>query len=300
MSQAKLDRLLRMMRLLTENRSLTIRDLAGRFDTSERTIYRYLETFKSAGFVVQHKADVYRIDKASPQFKEISQLIHFSEEEAYLLKSAIDSIDENNLIKQNLKKKLYSVYDYDILPETIVHKKNAANVRLLYEAIKTKQCVKLVAYGSANSNEVRDRSVEVFAFTTNYVQIWAYDLEKQANRVFNVMRIESVVLLEQPWQHEALHQKGYMDCFRYSSNQRLPISMILGLRSTQLLIEEYPLAELSLTPLDEKRWLFETEVCSYDGVGRFVLGLLDDVSEIHPIQLKDFLHHKCCRYIERL
>ena len=67
---------------------------------------------------------------ASPQFKDISNLLHFTEEESHILKRAIDSIDENNLMKQNLKRKLGTVYDYKILAETLVKSKNSDNIRI--------------------------------------------------------------------------------------------------------------------------------------------------------------------------
>ena len=162
MFQPKLERLLRLMMLLTSNSTNTLAQLADKLNTSERSIYRYIDTFKEAGFVIKKNGNVFRIDKSSPYFKDISQLVHFTEEEAYILKSAIESIDENNLIKQNLKKKLYTVYDYNILAETVVKGKNAFNVNKLVEAIEQKKKVLLRNYSSANSNEVSNRIVEPF------------------------------------------------------------------------------------------------------------------------------------------
>ncbi len=77
------------MMLLTSNSTYTLTQLADKLSTSERSIYRYIETFRDAGFVIKKKENVYRIDKSSPYFKDISQLVHFTEEEAYILKSAI-------------------------------------------------------------------------------------------------------------------------------------------------------------------------------------------------------------------
>ena len=120
MDQPKIERMLRLMKLLTANNRYTVNDLANRLQISDRTIYRYIDSFREAGFVIKKQGDITRIDKSSPYFKDISQLIHFTEEEAYILKSAIENIDENNLLKQNLKRKLYSVYNYKILAETVV------------------------------------------------------------------------------------------------------------------------------------------------------------------------------------
>ncbi|MEA4810811.1 helix-turn-helix transcriptional regulator, partial [Macellibacteroides fermentans] len=165
MDQPKIERMLRLLKLLTANNRYTISDLANRLQTSDRTIYRYIDSFREAGFVIKKQGDITRIDKSSPYFKDISQLVHFTEEEAYILKSAIENIDENNLLKQNLKRKLYSVYNYKILAETVVKGKNAENVNHLIDAMENEQQVVLENYSSANSKNVRNRIVEPFGFT---------------------------------------------------------------------------------------------------------------------------------------
>ncbi len=40
--------------------------------------------------------------------------------------------------------------------------------------------------------------------------------------------------------------------------------------------------------MSDNEWMLETEVCSYDGVGRFVLGLM---GEIEIIDSPDFRHY---------
>jgi predicted DNA-binding transcriptional regulator YafY len=238
MDQPKLDRLLRLMKLLTANNTYSLKEIACKFDMTRRTVYRYIETFRNAGFVIKKHGDIYKIDKSSPYFKDISQLVHFTEEEAYILKSAIESIDENNLIKQNLKKKLYTIYDYKILAETIFKGQNAQNVNRLVDAIETKKKVVLHDYCSAHSHEMRNRIVEPFAFTTNYIQIWAYEPSKQENKLFKVSRIGEVELLSEAWTFEANHKAGFIDCFRISSHDLFPVKLKLGMRAAQLLTEE--------------------------------------------------------------
>lgn len=88
MDQPKVERLLRIMKMLTGNTSLTIEEIAGQLSISPRSVYRYIDTFRDAGFVIKKKNNCFRLDKSSPYFKDISSLIHFSREEAYILKSA--------------------------------------------------------------------------------------------------------------------------------------------------------------------------------------------------------------------
>lgn len=267
MDQPKIERLLRLMMLLTGNKTYSVSKLAKSLQIAERTVYRYIDTLKEAGFLFNKDGEnIYRLSKESPYFKDISQLIHFTNEEAYILKSAIENIDETNLIKQNLKRKLYSIYDYKLLANTVVKGKNSAIVNHLVEAIENRKQVELLDYSSPHSRQVSNRIIEPFAFTTNYIQVWAYDPAKQQNKLFNLSRIEQVNVLAQSWQHFSNHNEGFIDVFRISSFELYPIKLRLGLLSANLLMEEYPLAEQYLTKMSDNEWVFETEVCSYEGV----------------------------------
>jgi predicted DNA-binding transcriptional regulator YafY len=289
MDQPKLERLLRLMKMLTANNSLTVDEIADKLVISSRSVYRYIDTFRTAGFVIKKVDNYIKLDKSSPYFKDISELIHFTEEEAYILKSAIENIDENNLLKQNLKKKLYTVYDYNILAETIVSGKNGRNVQQLVQAIENKNLVILKNYSSAHGNDIRDRKVEAYAFTTNYVQVWCYCPDENKNKLFKVSRIGSVEILPETWQYETNHQSGYIDVFRMNSNETKRIKLKLGLRAANLLMEEFPLASKYLTKISDNEWLFDTEVCSFDGVGRFVIGLLDAIEIVESPELEKYI-----------
>lgn len=289
MDQPKIERLLRLMKMLTTNTTYTVDDLAERLDMSRRTIYRYIETFREAGFVIKKSGNHIRLDKESPHFKDISQLVHFTEEEAVILKRAIESIDDTNLLKQNLKRKLYSVYDNKILADTIVRGSNSDNVHSLIEAIEEQQQVKLCSYRSAHGSVARDRIVEPFAFTTNYIQIWCYDTEDDTCKLFKLSRIGSVELLNQKWEHQTQHERGEIDIFRMNGKQKLPIRLSLGMMARNLLIEEYPLAENHLSATDEGRWILDVTVADYAGVARFVVGLMDDIQIIDSPGLVDYI-----------
>ena len=288
MDQPKLERLLRLMKLLTANTTYNVDQLAERLRMSRRTIYRYIDTFREAGFVIKKSGDCIRLDKESPHFRDISQLVHFTEEEAVILKNAIESIDDSNLLKQNLKRKLCSVYDNKTLADTVVRGRNAPNIRRLIEAIEERRQVVLHGYRSAHGGEVRDRRVEPFAFTTNYVQVWCYDPESGSNKLFKTLRIGEVEPTETPWEHAGEHAEGFIDAFRMHGERRIRVRLEMGLLACNLLCEEYPLAERDIRPAGRGRWLLDTEVAGMAGVGRFVVGLLDDIRIIDSPELTDY------------
>lgn len=292
MDQPKLERLLRLMKMLTGNATLSVADIAVKLNMSVRTVYRYIDTFRAAGFVIKSKGLVFRIDKSSPYFKDISSLVHFTEEEAYILKSAIESIDENNVLKQNLKKKLYTIYNYRILADSVFKGKQARIVNLLVEAIETGQQVVLRGYSSAHSKSVSDRVVEPFGFTTNYIQIWAFEHQSQHNKLFKIARIGSVELLPTPWVFKEKHCLGHIDVFRISNDMQYDVTLKLGIRAAMLLAEEYPLAERDMKQTGPNEWLFRTKVCSYEGVGRFYMGLAEDIKIVDTPDFEMFIRKK--------
>ena len=290
MEQPKIERLLKLMKLMTGNVNYTVTDLAERLDTSYRSIYRYIDSFKDAGFVVQKlEGGVYKLGKESPYFKDISQLVHFTDEEAHIVNQLIEGLDDTNMLKQNLRKKLCSVYNCTSMASSVVHGANAKNVNGLIEAIEMRRQVVLHEYASSNTSNVRDRVVEPFGFTTNYVQVWCYEPESGMNKIFKTSRIGSVEVLDTEWQHSDAHKEGYIDIFRMTGFEQYGVKLKLGMLSRNLLVEEYPLSERDITPIDGSRWLLDTNVCNYRGIGRFVMGLLDDIDIVDSPEFSEYI-----------
>ena len=283
MEQPKIERVLRLMKMMTGNNNYTVEDMAERLGISYRSVYRYIDTFKESGFVVQRKeGGIYRLGKESRYFKEISQLIHFTDEEAHIVNQLIEALDNTNIIKQNLRKKLTAVYNCTSLADCVVEGKNAVNINRLVEAIGERKQVVLRRYASSHTGIVRDRLVEPFGFTTNYVQVWCYEPESGMNKLFNTARIGSVEVLSDGWQFEGEHHEGYIDIFRITGFEQRRVQLELGMMAHNLLMEEYPLATRDLSPIDDTHWLLDTMVCDYVGIGRFTLGLMHDIRILTP------------------
>lgn len=280
MDQPKIERMLRLMKMMSGNTNYTIEELASKLGMSYRSVYRYIDTFKASGFVIEKlQKNVYKVGKMPRSHVDMSKLIYFSEEEAYLVNSIIDGLHPTNQLKIDLKKKLSAIYSCTSIANYVHSEDTASNIQELEKAVREKKKVILKAYESANSKGVNDRFVEPFEFTTNCIDIWGYDLEKKECRVFKISRISSVVVLEDYWTNEDKHQKSKTDCFRMSSFEQTPVKLELSLRAKNLLLEEYPLAQADLKEIDGK-WILDTMVSNMAGVGRFVIGLADEVKII--------------------
>lgn len=300
MDQTKIAKLLRLMKLLTGNVSRTIDSLAAEMGVTARTVYRYIDTIRDAGFVVNKLyGNVYQMGKVSRGLTDFKKLIYFTDEEAYLAAKMIEGIDNNNALKRDLQRKLASVYDCTSIANYIDNPSNAANVEAIVDAIKHKKQVVLKHYESAHSDEAKDRLVEPIEFTANMIDIWAFDVDKGENRMFKVMRIHDVEVTDTDWAFQPKHKVPKPDVFRMTGTQSEKIILQLNTRAKSLLLEEFPLAEKDLKREDGK-WILRTTIHSMEGAGRFVIGLAADIKVLEGPKLLDYIRKYDKKHIQKL
>ena len=122
MSLNKFERQLQLMLLLTQNRKYPIEEIGEKLGLSSRSIYRYLDFFEEYGFKVEkNKSGIYRIDKESEFFKRITELIHFTEDEAITLKKILEGIPNKTIAINHLLSKLSRLYDLNNLRRISKH-----------------------------------------------------------------------------------------------------------------------------------------------------------------------------------
>lgn len=293
--QAKLLRLFQIIAVLKSGH-WTIKQLAERFDTSERTIYRYINLLEEVEFLIEKDFDNRYFIMTSEDDPSQSQ---FSMEETRLIKKLIQSGAGDNPLKNLLLKKLALNSEMDSMPRLFVKARLGKFVDVLAEAIKEKKQVVLKNYHSAHSNEIRDRLVEPIHFGDNYQSIIALDTNDKASKQFKLDRIGEIGETTKPFQYEAQHQKNQSDIFGFNGDANLWISLSLGMRAYLLLSEEFPLA----VPYIEKRdnnYYFHGPVAGFVGVGRFVLGMMDDITVEGPDNFKQYLRKAIATFSKSL
>lgn len=293
-SQLKTERLLRLMQMLAGPVEYTITELGDHLEMSERTIYRYLQTFEDVGFTVRRGTNVPRLITTNRPHLSIDDLVCFSREEAALVNQLLDRLDAGNSLKAGLKQKLVAVCDQTPMARLLTNKDNSEKLNALSDAIHDKKKVVLRGYESGHSLTERDRLVEPFSFTPNYIGIVAYEPESGQCKTFKINRIKSVEILPDGWENEARHIERPTDVFRMSADKPLErIRLLMTSLAKNLLIEEYPLSAAYIHEAPEgdskEKWELETEICSVFGAGRFVMGLPGDVEVLEGKKLKEYI-----------
>ena len=289
MEQPKIEKIFNLIRMMSGKKTFTVGELAEKLDTSYRSIYRYIDTFRSAGFVVEKiQGSTYRIVKMPSSFKNFDKLVYFTEEEAAVINSLIENLEETNSFKTTLRKKLSAIYDRtDILNATPKHP-TAIKLFALNDAMHKKKRVVLKSYESAHSGTVLDRTVEPHRYTEVCMAIWAYDVENKDCRIFKVSRIGKVQITDIDWQNESEHRDGFVDAFRMAGTERYHVRLELSLRAKNLLTEEFPLAVKDIR-MENDKWIYEGDVTHMAGIGRFVIGLIRDIRILESDELRSYI-----------
>lgn len=294
-----LKRELELLLLLTQNRMYAPDDICQRVGISRRSFYYYIEFFEQAGFRIEKHAGRYSIDRSSPFFSRLYDIVQFTEDEAVLMRQLITDAGNASPRLRDLQAKLDRFYDFRILADEQLRRKTSRMRTTLYDAIKMRRMVEIKDYSSPSSHTLSDRRVEPFLFLNNNNNVRCYEPSTGRNKTFRLSRMGDVIRLDEPWSHEDKHRQAYIDLFAFSGEKTMKVSMHMGQLSHNVMLEEYPASAAGFVKQDGDKWYFETDVCSYLGIGRFVLGMYDDIEVLGDREFLLYLEEKIKTWNER-
>jgi len=275
LNQRKILRVLQFISYLEQRPPKAVNQLAEMLETTERTVYRYLDLIRECGFDLQR-------DKYTRFFihNDTAQGIRFSTEEAEFLKQLVLTTGKRNKLKDAVLSKIYLASDVNIVAGHLVNAKNGRIVERLAQAMADKEQVILKRYHSINSETISDRLVEPFGFTDNYHTVMAYEIESQKNKTYNLDRITAVEFTNKAFAFEEKHEKQIPDAFGFSfTGEQHNIELELSLKAYLLLKDEYPLT-IPYIKYNPKTDLYELKMQVNDlkPIQRFMRGLEVDIN----------------------
>lgn len=284
----KLLRLFREMNLLAgSKRGYTVHELAEKVGVSFRTVYRDLRIFEETGFeIIQHpQSKRVRLAHAT----EVSDKMSFSKTEAEVLEQALVALPEGPM-RQLLYDKIHALSGNVQQLKSLQRQQTAHNFQLLAQAMRDKKQAVLVDYNSPSSQSVSNRLVEPFGFSDNMDTVFCFEPVSRKNKSFKLERIGQVRLEQVGWQFDYLHETRQTDIFGMPlGDEAQTVHLILGRLSANLLREEHPAALPYLASLPNGKQELKLRVADFRGIGRFVMGLVDDVEVLGPVDFIAYL-----------
>lgn len=286
--QRKIYRIFQLIARLRAPLGCAKSELAENFGVNVRTIERYFKLLRNLGFEIIRVNGRFKIEKYDTGAVKPEDLIVFTLEEAAIIKNSLLCNDVKDPLRKSLLDKLYALTDLEELTDTLFKFNVSKNISDIRFAIKHKYRVILKGYQSLNSDKVIDRSVEPIRFHNYFRYLLAWDEVSQKVKQYKTERITAVELTTVPVRNQDKYGETHIDIFGMSGEKPIPVKLYLSNRARLLMEEEYPGAATFLT-LKKGHDYFEGEVYSLEGVGRYVLGLIDEIEVSAPKELKEYV-----------
>ena len=281
MSHSQYAKQLDLLAMLIDGDSHTADELCQVLGTTRRNLYYYFSFLRDYGFeLVRTSGGKYYIGPHSPFFRNIARSVDFTSQEVSYLFSLLAGTVDKSPLQHSVKRKLERFYGLSGFVDDATRRRVTSHAEILNKAIAQRKIVLLKDYSSPHSKTVSTRVVEPFLFLNEQADIRCYELSSHTNKTFKLSRIGSVVITDADWAFADSHKQVYTDIFLFSGDTRHHISLRMGQLSHNLMLEEYPQSERCFTQEDDSHWLFTSDVVSYLGIGRFVLGLFSDIQII--------------------
>lgn len=277
--------------ILSRGQYITSKELAKELDMELRTVYRYIDDLRESPFFqLEQRGKRIRLSRESLFFKGICDNLYLTDAESLALNNFLEELDTQDPGLLALRRKVRDAVGNYVAPlEGDVEVRVAENVQRMHYAMEHRRLCLLRNYGSLHSGTKTDRLVEPFAFLGSKNDVRCYELSTQMNKTFKVSRCDVVEVLDVEWQFEKRHKQMYTDIFHFSDEVQTRVRLLLGNLSKTILLEEYPEAARYLIPSTDDRWLLDAEFCSMKGVGRFYLGLFEDIEIVDSPEFKQYL-----------
>lgn len=288
-NQNKILRVLQLISLLKKEPSKSIRFLSGILESTDRTVYRYLDLIKELGFELQRDQNNRFFIINDVEVEPYS----FSNEEVVLLKELLLSVGKDCKLKDSILKKIYFKSEIAIHSNHILKAHLGKIIEKLSGAIQNEKRVILKDYHSANSQKISDRLVEPITFSDNYNSLIAFEVETGENKYFNIERITDILELNTNQEFQEKHKNDKPDIFGFSelNGEKFDIELRLTLRAYLILKEEYPLVQPYVKKEPNKEtYLLKCSVNNPKAITRFILGFPKDVQIIGSEEFINFIN----------
>ena len=296
MEHAAIERMLRVIGLLMNNRSYTVEDIARMIGNKKRTVYRYLKTFRDNGIKVKKRyGTIYTIESctiswADDVFKGMAAPAG-SPEDGIILQRPCQDLTIHTGTYEAMKELEMN----DILNDAPYLQKVVANVSLLVKAASTRKKV-LVEYESNSRNKRCKLIVEPYSFYFYFNYVWCFEEEERKNTAMRISRITDVQILDEEWPSKPKHRKQVIDAFGCWGHKMIPIKLRLTMQARNLMTEAHPISMITMREdpayPDGERWILETGVCDYSGITRYIMGMLDEVEILEGEGLKEYIRKR--------
>ncbi|MCT4543636.1 MAG: YafY family transcriptional regulator [Vallitalea sp.] len=301
----RIDRLLSITTYLLNRNIVTGKELAEKFEVSERTIQRDIEAINMAGIPIVSLKGAHGGYQIMDTFKLLKQANNKEDMEIILmaLKGLETTLDDNHI--STTIEKIKSVSNSDKYNETIsvdfsvIHENTSISkyIQILSKAIVNRKVVS-ITYSSAD-NFISKREIEPVLLKYKWYTWYlvAYCKNKQDYRIFKLARIGELSVTNQDCMIQHVAEEKLFDTLMGNDNRKYIHIKLLCNKKAMYIIKEY-IPNCKIHELNDKEFSCEIDVPENERMWyAILLSLGDDVKIIKPDSLKKRLYYQAKKII---
>lgn len=283
-------RILSLLSLLHRDIYWPVDRLAQRFGTTKRTIYRYLKDLEEMNYVlVKDAQNRYKIAGSRENV-----MPEFDPDEYIFLREIVASARPEHPLRQSILDKINENIQLPVIGGLAAQQVTTNILQTIQQAMQEGVCVGLHDYYSLRSDKISDRVIEPVKLIRGMRYILGIDRETGQVRQFKIDRIGGAAKLKIKMANTPDFSAWGVDDFYMNGFRGTKVKLGLTMKAANLLCEEYGVDPKSLKKDETLPYPFtyESTVYGMEGVGRFVMGLIDQVKIYSPERLKTYLRKK--------
>ncbi len=277
-----------MIKILINEKHITAKDLALKFNVSTRTIYRDIDTLTISGIPIEVKKGQGGGIRIAEEF--VLNKVYLSKNEQLESLNIIngmkklDFLNHDNVLSK-LDAMFYSSNNSNWFEIDFYHwgSKSKDRFNELREVILNKQVIKITYFnreGKSSEREVEPLKLQLKGYAWYLI---AYCKSSEQIKVFKLNRISNLEKVEMFFTRNL--PLDYIVDETYSNSEKIPITLQFMKKAFYKVYDEYN--EVDIKELDNGDLVVKTEVIKGDWVINYIMGYGDAVKVIEPKWLRE-------------
>lgn len=285
MKLTKAHKLIQLLFLLANNKTIHIKDILQTLEINERNFYYYLNEIKSVGFYIECKQKKYSFIPKGKCYENLPLLIKITPPDKLIIQSTINNLSINKTTKNNilnvLSSKLVSYVHVSDKYEDYIHSiKNSINNK--------KQLV--LNYNDKNIDFCQTVIVEPYYIDESNNHFWVYIPTLNSNYLFKLSNIKDILISPVKQMYTNKHYDISPDCFGQYGKRNKDCCIELYYQGMENLTNIFPNTRIYISKEKHKNtYIFNCQICEYKNIAGFILSNNEFIHTIHTKEIISYI-----------
>jgi hypothetical protein len=285
MKLTKAHKLIQLLFLLANNKTIHIKDILQTLDINERNFYYYLNEIKSVGFYVECKQKKYSFIPKGKCYENLPLLIKITPPDKLIIQSTINNLNINRTTKNNI----LNVLSSRLVSYLHVSDKYEDYIHTIQKSIDNKKQL-VLNYSDKNIDFCQTVIVEPYFIDESNNHFWVYIPTLNSNYLFKLSNIKDILLSPVRQMYTNKHYDVSPDCFGQYGKIDKNCCIELYYQGMENLTDIYPNTRMFISKEKHTNtYTLNCKVCDYKYISGFILSNSELIYKTHTKEINSYI-----------